>query len=1002
MGGDSKSGNGGQTNNYYGSGGGVVCAGPVDELIAVIVDGKTVWPTGAGGSLLWNAGINDIKPTQRCKAGIYVTGGAGLRYWLGCYWIDFPDPTGLEVGDKVITSGFGDEDWNGTSTVGAPLSVNPACNVGPVYGWIPGGWHGNPVAITHIYPTQQWVSTPWVADAGGRLDKSTYYAAGNVCWHAGEYWACILAHWSDPSKAPPNGTYWTRWGIKRSEEANPYVFTVPGLGDAEFYWGTDDQELADGSVLYAHSHPPYRRQALFTMRKWLLGTERAALPNVEIVVRRYPQQSLVINSSADLVNGQANPIATLAHLVTDPVFGLGRTNATFDATTCRAVADALATAPGLTYQSPILNETSTMREFVASLLSYYDGWLRWAGDGTIKAGRWLHNEAPPAFTEANAIRDADLVEEIQFTADGWAKTYTETVTRFTDAARAWKDAARKVVSIWNRNIVGESRKAILDRPWITNEDQAAAYAAEWQKVNAVPKISGQLVVRAEKGVNAGDVFLLVHDTLGLNLVCRCTGRTEAPPPVGRATLTFENERGIAPLTTLQAAVAPQSIRVERSVPSMLYEVLQLPAALAGGDEYGVGVLVARSTYTSVGYRVHMKEADGSLYYQVGESAGWAVLGTLTQNWDAAAAPPNYPTDDNTEDLQCDILNGLPTSDVDAVTATQTEDAVANGDVLAVVVHVEDGVTTFEVCAVRSLRADAGVYKLRVRRAQFGTGQFSFVTGDRIWICRREALTVATHRRFPVYAQAGTTATFKIQSYTALDEADLSDDTATPPIEFVFADPNLPGLEWSYQWLDGVTIPSEATINDTTGQFEFGLKAFDTNGLTELKVIARQGSDVRTLWAQSFAPCRSQYRSVRFQLTEGVWRVFAVATNIGGRTAVIEAAHRIQMQPSGVSRCMPPYPDADGAFTKTSVSVTLACSTDSADIHYNPSQYGESPSSSWGVYSGAIPLTLGAGNARAFTLFLTASKTGLEDSIPVRYDFWYEPPEQAPAGGNIGG
>src|ERR1043165_2223149 len=46
MGGD-KSGSSGKAHDYYGSIAGVVCAGPVDELVAVIIDGKLAWPAAA-------------------------------------------------------------------------------------------------------------------------------------------------------------------------------------------------------------------------------------------------------------------------------------------------------------------------------------------------------------------------------------------------------------------------------------------------------------------------------------------------------------------------------------------------------------------------------------------------------------------------------------------------------------------------------------------------------------------------------------------------------------------------------------------------------------------------------------------------------------------------------------------------------------------------------------------------------------------------------------------
>ena len=58
------SGGGGKSYDYFGDIAGIVCAGPVDELLAILVDGHTVWPT----STAWAAGqtiaVGDLRLFQ--------------------------------------------------------------------------------------------------------------------------------------------------------------------------------------------------------------------------------------------------------------------------------------------------------------------------------------------------------------------------------------------------------------------------------------------------------------------------------------------------------------------------------------------------------------------------------------------------------------------------------------------------------------------------------------------------------------------------------------------------------------------------------------------------------------------------------------------------------------------------------------------------------------------------------------------------------------------------
>ena len=63
MGGGGKKGGGSGALNYYGSVAGGVCAGPIDELVAIILNGKEVWPGGKawpGSGAAFDAVLHDL------------------------------------------------------------------------------------------------------------------------------------------------------------------------------------------------------------------------------------------------------------------------------------------------------------------------------------------------------------------------------------------------------------------------------------------------------------------------------------------------------------------------------------------------------------------------------------------------------------------------------------------------------------------------------------------------------------------------------------------------------------------------------------------------------------------------------------------------------------------------------------------------------------------------------------------------------------------------------
>lgn len=796
--------------------------------------------------------------------------------------------------------------------------------------------------------------------------------------------------------------------------ANPQSITIGGYGTIVFYWGTDDQVVNTTLTPELASHPPYRRQAWCVLKDFLFGRERTSAPNVEFVVRRKPRQSVVTGDAADLdADAQANPLAALAEVVTDSVFGLGQPPTLLNAPSWQAHADALTADASRTHLSVVLDRGATFRATAADLLAYFDGWLKWNADGEVEAGRFLHNEAPPEFTDSTTIDFHDLIEEVEFEADGWAATVNEVLVRFRDRDRAFKDGAARAVSGWNREVVGEPRQKRIDAPFITRAQQAADHAAEQARIASAPGLAGSLTVRAEKAlaIESGDLFLLTHDAVQLSVVCRCVEKTFAATNAARVQLRFTSERGMSPVPHHTSAVghgAPQTVEPERID---LFQIVQVPPVLAGGDtSVRLAVLAARTSPLSLGMWVHLKKDDGSgLLYELGGQTGWGITGTLAQNYSATApAEGTSPPDDDGESLRVILDEDTVAADLTKVSATQSADAINDSNLLVWVFKASDP-AQFEVMTLKSMRIVEGetFYRLKVRRARFGTGQTAFSTGDRAFIVLGADVETYAHTQFPAYAAAGATATFRLQSFNAWGEADLSDTDLCPDRSYTFADPYAPSASWQSVKRNGSEESDFDQEMALTDDFTVTVQGTDPNNdLVSLAILARLGSETRTLLSASTAAAPSLTRSLTFRpsnvsMTEGDWRMYAVVEDDTGRKREVpmtpggggsDVILKLRTSPGSPTACIAPLATPPGgSVLGYPFDVTLSTSTAGATIEYEIVALGAAATGSWSTYSSPISIT---GDC---SVYLRASKVGLTYSPTVQEDYWREANDPQPPG-----
>lgn len=617
--------------------------------------------------------------------------------------------------------------------------------------------------------------TIWPQATRGEWATAVAYLIGDIVQHLNRFWECITAHTSGSPSAPGTGAQWKEHVLSRFDAGvgNPAIIPVPGYGTAIFYWGTSDQTLDPVSVpKFASDHPPYRHQAFMILKDWLFGRERTSAPNIEVVVRRVANQDVIVGDPALLDSeGQANPLPILAEAITNPIFGLGQDLSLLDAPSWQAVADALTVDPAMTHLSPVLTNGETLSALAGNLMPYFDGWIRWSRAGTIEAGRFAHDTAPAAFDEDSTVDQHGLIEELQLEPEVWGETVSEINVRFSDRDRAWKESSAKVPSPFNREVTGEPKVQNLDRPWITRSKQAAKYAAESLRMYEEPGLSGTAVVRAPRfsAILPGSLFLLKHELNGTQFVCRCIEKSDDGPGEDRASIRFEIERALAPAPYQP----PLSDPISSTQPAPEVVSLFRLVSFNDGSDIRLLLMAARKEANTTWVRIHLRQADGTLFYELGRQASWHVAGDLQQ-----AYPNTNPVDDASEDLRVTLDALTVPSDLERIQATQTADAINDN---ALLLWVFNASGAFEIITVKEMRMAVGetFYRFKVRRARFGTARLSFSTADKVFIGYRSDLVFYSHSSFRGYADAATVATFRLQPRNIWREAELSDTTACP-------------------------------------------------------------------------------------------------------------------------------------------------------------------------------------------------------------------------------
>jgi len=846
----------------------------------------------------------------------------------------------------------------------------------------------------------------WPEATKGDWEVGKAYEEGDTVHLFFHAWDCTDDHTSDVTNGPwQAGSQWEMVRVNRSDVSNPFIVTVAGHGELILYWGTADQVLDDSVPEYTATHHPYRNDCVFMLKDWLHGRERESVPDVKLGLGAYPDQSVITGDPAlPDQDDQCNPLAIVAQVATHPILGLGAdASRLIDSESWQAVADVLLSRSATTYLSVEINDDESFRSFADRVASYYDGWFRWNREGKLEAGLFPRSTQPPDRIDALTVLETDLCEELSFSPQTWADVSTQVALTFSDRERGFKANGVTLVNDFAvQASTGDRNEESVERLWITRPAQAVDVATEMAKVMGEPGIlNSTIAVRSERtaAIIPGTRF---HLQDGADFIlCRCIGRKYSEPP-GKDIIRFESERG------LSLAIISDAARLEvpdaKPDPEVitLYQFCQLPPALAGGADYRIALLAARTSRVSTGLTLFLRYQAPIDFYPLGDQSNWSIAGTLEQDYaDTNPALSVLPPDDDSETLHVMLDPDTVELDLAKISATQTDDTIAAGQV-CVFVFSAGNPHLFEVMVLKAIRIVGGddFYRLKVRRARFGSVRRSFTTGDPVMMCLQSDITPYYFAQIPQAALDSGTVTFRIASKTPWETADVTDTAFCPDVPYTFFDPNAPEILWTAAQYRTGAGASWVDITDFSitylPTYQFRLVARVTDSTADLRTItvsATAGILSSTIVNSVIAGAAVE-REMIFSLTDGDWDILAVVTDSTGRRTVSQLTEPgdpdevvLRVQIASPVKVANPTVSPIGGYIPTSRTVTITCSTVSPVpvIHYQIVFLGAGIGS-WTTYT--VPVSVSPNH----TLYAYASASGLTDSIPVRHDYPYRDPD----------
>ena len=869
------------------------------------------------------------------------------------------------------------------------------------------------------------------------LPGSTY-ASGHIVYYQGVFYKAGSGTSATPPSAP--------WSVVdlRSSSAGVGGYTSLAInymnvayGTIRLYWGTlgqtADPVLTDTTIMSQVSvpgsvtpqiHPAYAGIGYVVLDDYLFGQGQEDPPNLQVIVERPANQTVVTGSAAALNDGQANLVAFTAEVLTNNRYGTGLPSGTLDATSFQAAADYLDANAALAACSPLLTQQDQLRSFAEDVGTYSDAYLRHnVATGLIEAGVWKHGTTPSTYA---TVSEKHLENRPKITSHGWAEATTGSVCTFNDRTRLFKSGtSAPVTDLRALNALGEERNKTQARDWVTRLSQASAQATEWIRYNSLPPAQVELSVRRSfalgtgvvgdsfrYGIRPGDWILLDVDPEpgGAQVLQFCRVLERKFSRTGPVTISATADPTLTPILFQPAADPFPLTQQSEPLDVTSARIVECPPLISGGLGW-VFALAQRAEATTVGFDVLFdSQIDPSgNYVSLGVQRAFATRATLAADLDYAASgyETTIATPSSSSLLQLVVPNQIDSSMFNGVAPGVI--GASDDSLLLILVGTagsyvdEDGndaglIEVLSVVTWAAVSSSGGsvTYAVDALRCRRGTIRRTFAAATtEAWLIPRSQLVAMTHQDIGTLQAnrgAGTTPAyglFRLQTYSARatrSESDCADFLYRVPL----SNPAAPALTWQ---TPGITAFPYTFATSAGGTLALnGLWHDEDANIAHYSLAWRTGTDPGTevsVFAQSSPPAQNVNFSASIPLTtSGVYTVYARCVDALG----ISTEKRFEViVPSATPQVdFPSISPPGGASSTTFITVTMDSTTSGAQLSYAVTTTGTSPGAptpGTGAWSALVSKPATVSVTVNQTVWVFGRKSGLSDSNVASASYW---------------
>ena len=567
-------------------------------------------------------------------------------------------------------------------------------------------------------------------------------------------------------------------------DLTPYIassYFLPGAGGyLKLYWGTETQSadsfLASGA---GGSHPAYRGFCYFVARHFLFGQDTGTPPNFSFIMGRTPKVDTSIVASGDntVVDGQVNPVAAIAELISSPAGGLGLPLSRFDAASWLAIAHAVAQNPGLMFCSPLITSAEASANVLNDLAIMFDGGIRWSPAGllTVIMKNWgVVPGSTPVTLDARHIIDGS---RIHIDGVNFDDVPTAFEVQFNDRDRQFQNNSCRVPNLWAQQFRQVTDVQKISRSHVSRMGQALLIGAQAIRQTDQPRPTLTMQVRPSVAVNADNTLIMPGDKILVDLdpvpggagdaqLCLVTERTEGRTGPVKLSLQADTLAPVIPYAPQWVATTPTPITA-----APIAHALAIPLPAAFGAGLAVALLATRPDFSIIGFNGYFDTDNvGGSFPQVDQQMGFAARQTLVAG---------IGTGDAT--FQLTLTDGATGPDSQLAAQTPETALAAAQDPLLLVFAVLDvngrvdrdgsGNPKLEFMSVVSRTAVSGAtFSYTVLRARKGLPALAWTTAAAVWLVPLANISPITHPEFATLAGSGAPAYFKLLSYNSVAEA----------------------------------------------------------------------------------------------------------------------------------------------------------------------------------------------------------------------------------------